>query len=293
MLLCFILAVSLATLAVVPGRRQRQERLVFACAAALVELVFLVCLWVEGSFIKVIGTLLMPAGILWVVGLTATAGFIASGKRGTAGIFLGLWLAYSAIGSLHLGIFLNRILEREYAEIDPFDLTWDAVVVLGGGTASLGDYEFLGLSGDRVMLGARLWHTGRTPVLITTGSTPPNARYSHVSADVTARIWEDLGIPEESILRISTATDTTEELQAIADLVQRQQWRHVGLVTSARHMRRAMRNAQRFGVTLHPLPADFATGGSKRDFLSMIPQGRGFHLVHTATWELLGSIGGQ
>lgn len=293
MLVCFILAVFLAMAAIVPGRRSSKERVVYGVAAGVVTLVFLVCTWLEGNFVKVIGTLLMPAGLIWIFGLMAAAGFVAAGKRGQFGVLAALWIAYTIAGSLIVGTALTSRLEKDYADIDPFELTWDAVVVLGGGTATHRDYEFLGLSGDRVMLGARLWHTGRTPILITTGSTPPSAKISHVSADVTARIWKDLGIPDEAIIRVNNATDTTEELEAVADLIRRHQWKHVGLVTSARHMRRALRNAERFDVRVHPLPADFATGGANLDFLAMIPQGRGFHIVHTACWEFLGELGGQ
>lgn len=271
----------------------RRTRLVWLAFGALSAAVFCGLLSHRGELVKTIGTLLMPAGLLWLLVAVAIGALIARHQKRAALWTAAAWGLYSLAGSPVVGQALANTLERPYVHADHFSTTYDAVVVLGGGTATHGDYEYLGFSGDRVMLGARLWHTGRTGLLVTTGSTPPNARQSHVSADVTARLWHDLGIPDEAILRVSSATDTTQELEAIGDLARRHGWRHIGLVTSARHMQRALANAERFQVRVTPLPADFSSAGGGTGMLPFIPQGRGFFLVHTTCWEYLGALARQ
>ena len=293
-LLPFLLAFFLAMEALFRRSRRGRERWLLLAASAACVVLFALFSWLDGYLKKTIGALLLPAGLLWMAGICAFFALRALDRPRAAGWILGAWLVYSLVGNGVVGAGLASVLERDYLDIDPFTSNYDAVVVLGGGTASRDRYEYLGLSGDRVMLGARLWHTGRTPILVTTGSTPAESRYSHVSAEVTARLWQDIGIPADAILKVVDATDTTEEMRAIAAIVQREGWHRVGLVTSARHMKRAMRNAERFGVELYPLPADLATpstGGG--GVLPFVPQGRGFLLVHTASWELLGILAGQ
>jgi len=242
---------------------------------------------------KTIGTLAMPAGLLWLVGLGVAAIQFARRDRAAAVTTAGLWLIYSMIGSAALGGALVHRLEHSVPAVDPFSSTYDAVIVLGGGTASRGEYDYLALSGDRVALGARLWHTGRTGTLVTTGSTNPKHPFQHNSATVTAKIWGELGIPAENIITLAEPTNTREELEAIAQLIEQHRWTHVGLVTSARHLPRALKNAERWNVDVVPLAADFRGASSLRGLGAFIPTGNGFHLVHTAVWEWLGRVSGR
>ena len=74
--------------------------------------------------------------------------------------------------------------------------------------------------------------------------------------DETRMIWKELGIPESSIVMLP-GENTEEEMQSLKKLVAERGWRRVGLVTSAWHLPRALNLAQRRGLQLTPLPADF------------------------------------
>lgn len=241
---------------------------------------------------KVVGTALMPVSLIWGLGLCTLAWLWASERRGPAVAVGALWLLATLAGNASIGGMLVQKLERDYLS-DPFATTYDAVHVLGGGTSSRGEYDFVGLSGDRVVLGARLWNTGRTPTLITTGSTPADHPRPHNSAEVTARLWQELGVDAEAIIVESGPTNTREEMDALAALIEAHGWTRVGVVTSARHLPRAMRNAERRGLEVTPLAADLRGGGGGSGIAAFIPSGMGFLLVHTAAWEWLGRVSGR
>lgn len=291
--LCLAIALLLlAEASLSPGRRPK-ERGVLVTASVAVTGVFLVVLWQDGQLAKTLGTLVMPAGLLWLAGLAVVFAQLARRDVSGAAVTGTLWLIYTAVGSPLVGAALVAPLERSVQGIDPFASTYDAVVVLGGGTATRDQYNFLGHSGDRVMLGARLWHMQRTKTLVTTGATAANVRNAHNSAAVTTAIWTSLGIPQESIIQLAWPTDTKQEIAAIAALKRQHGWHRVGLVSSARHLPRAMANARELGVELTPLPADFASAGHADGLMAFIPNGRGFYLVHTAAWEHIGRLAGK
>jgi uncharacterized SAM-binding protein YcdF (DUF218 family) len=245
------------------------------------------------ELIKTLGTMLMPAGALWLIILALL--LVAIARRGKADILVMfvVWCLFTIAGNAALGGLLTKSLESRYLGINPFAEQYDVVHVLGGGTAAQSSYEFLGCAGDRVALGARLYQSGNTEFLMTTGSTPPSYEQRHDSAQVTSRIWQSLGVPETAIYSFSSPHDTEDELKLLAELSQENGWTKIGLVTSARHMPRAMSRAEEYGVTVIPLPAAFSGGSNFTGFRSMIPTGAGFAQMHSAMWEYLGRATGQ
>lgn len=242
---------------------------------------------------RILAVLAMPAGLLWLAWLAAMAVSWALASRSAAVAVTIGWVLYSLIGNPILGTVAVRSVEKDFAAFDPFESTYDAVIVLGGGTSTHQNTHHLGLSGDRVMLGARLWHTGRTSTLVTTGSTGTSHPHAHDSALITKSIWQELGIPSESILTESSPTNTREELEVIARLIDQHQWKTIGLITSARHLPRAMQHAERWQVRVAPLPADFRGGGAPSGLGMFVPSGVGFFHLHTAAWEGLAKFSGR
>ena len=74
------------------------------------------------------------------------------------------------------------------------------------------------------------------------------------------------------------------------ELIREQGWEHVGLVTSARHMRRALALCDSYGLEMDPLPADFRSSTRPPSFLVLIPQAAGFQAVAIVCWEYLGVL---
>jgi uncharacterized SAM-binding protein YcdF (DUF218 family) len=244
---------------------------------------------------KSIGRLLMPLGLLWLVLLAAAVRAASVGDRRGALRAGAVALAVQVLGNEPLGEALCALLERPYRD-DPFAQgSFDAVVVLGGGAALAPHpgYE-LGLAGDRIYLGARLWAAGQTRLLVTTGVSTPGLGTEPLDSTVaTTRLWRDLGIPDEVIVPVTGAAITSQESQGVAALIRERGWRRVGLVTSAWHMRRALGLFRRAGVDVVPLAADHRGDVEWKGFFSVIPVGAGAWLQQKAWWELVGAAVGR
>lgn len=218
--------------------------------------------FIEGRLLaqKVATNFAMPVGILWV--LLSGIALLGWARRSRALIFVGLvsWLVLTVAGSPILATMITRSLEDRYREIHPLEVEepFDAVIVLGGGTAVTPSGEpALGPGGDRVMLAARMYLTGKTKLLICTGRTLKDDGTLGPS-ESTHIILKDLGIPASALLELEGRT-TSEEMVAIREWQEENDARHVGLLTSAWHLPRAERLAAASGVDVEPIPADFKT----------------------------------
>ena len=203
---------------------------------------------------------------------------------------LALVLAYTAFGNPWIGQTLLSSLDSRFTRIDPFaGGAYDAVCVLGGSTfrSPLGRAQ-LSSGGDRVMLGARLYLTGRTRLLVCTGGDGDDS--SPDPADECAEIWRDLKIPAEDIIRVG-GSNTIEEIDEIQRIAGEHEWTRVGIVTTGWHMRRAMAYAKSRNLELEPLPAA-VSGRSPAWSLryDTIPQARGFLASQYAIKEILGAL---
>ena len=215
---------------------------------------------------KSLTRLILPTGLLWLALLGLTAGLLARRRwsaAALAGVAAGL---LTAAGNPVLAQTLAGGLEEGFGG-DPLARgRFDAVAVLGGGV-SRGPHDGPAVNafGERVILAARLYHAGRTPRLLATGSSPPGDR-GPGPGPLTRDLWERLAVPPGAIGTVP-GTTTSEELarltEAAAEAAARgEPWGRVGLVSSAWHLPRAMRLAGEAGLTeapgveLVPLPAD-------------------------------------
>ncbi len=175
------------------------------------------------------------------------------GRRGRAIAWLIASVAWSLVWTspLFYGWF-GCTLERKYpplrVEVMP---AADAIVVLGGGMESSFPrlpYADMNGAADRIWHAARLYHAGKAPLVILSGS------WDDVSSQP---LLLDLGVPPSSI-RVETASrNTAENARFTAALLQETRARRVLLVTSAWHMRRAQLLFARTGVEVIPAATDY------------------------------------
>jgi uncharacterized SAM-binding protein YcdF (DUF218 family) len=200
-----------------------------------------------------------PVGLLWLALLGLGLVGWRTMRRPARALWVAVLLLFTILGHPWTGMALLAWLEQDYRAVDPLaEAPLDAVLVLGGGTVTApnGQAELLGAA-DRVALGARLYHAGRTPWLVTSGSANSELYPTQRSpGENTAQIWRGLGIAGERIVEIP-GEDTEGELIALAKLARERGWKRLGLVTSAWHLPRAKNLARRHGVEVVPLPADF------------------------------------
>jgi uncharacterized SAM-binding protein YcdF (DUF218 family) len=162
--------------------------------------------------------------------------------------------------------------------IDPFDY----VIVLGGGTSVAPDGRpQLSSAGDRVGYAARLYLTGVAKHLVATGDNlqmsgslsgsfqPKDDPSTH-----TKQIWMELGIPAEVISELA-GQNTFAEIAALKEHTEYWQGKRCGILTSAFHLPRAMKLAQRVGVQAIPIAADYRTSTGPVTFNHFVPETEG------------------
>ena len=214
---------------------------------------------------KALTRLAMPTGLVWLalLGLTGWLGF----RRRWVGFAAAAAIAvlFTAASNPVVASLAARSLEREY-DRDPFRAGhFDAVCVLGGGVSlDRFDAPAVNASGQRAILAARLYHAGRTPLLVAAGTAPESSDCPG-PGEVTRDLWTGLAVPRGAV-RLIDGTTTSEELVSLAETAAAEAagepWGRIGLVSSAWHLPRAMRLADAAGLLgkpgceIVPLPAD-------------------------------------
>ena len=176
------------------------------------------------------------------------------GNRSAAGLYTFLALGVIYVPSTQFGVDMFAApLEARYPAFAPEELpNSDAIVVLGGGIEAegkFGRWGDLNDAADRVLTGAELWEAKKASRVIVSGGEVQGS----VSAASLARdLLERLGVPSNAILLEESSLTTQDEAIAISDLTAGS--KHILLVTSALHMRRAVAlfTAQGFKVTAAP-----------------------------------------
>jgi uncharacterized SAM-binding protein YcdF (DUF218 family) len=244
-------------------------------------------------FAKMVGRLAMPLGMLWLAALIALP--LVAARRRRAGVALGVMIAFfTAAGSEPLGAWLLAQLEADFVEREPFaEEPFEVVFVMGGGVHEGPVGPVLGPSGGRVVLAARLQREGIAERLVASGSHVPGLERGADGTRLTRELWEQLGVPAEAIDRVGPAYNSRQEIAAYAEYAEEHGLRRVGLLTSAWHLRRALRIAERHDFHPTPLAADFRGVPRWEGAFSVVPSGGGAQDVHQACWEFLGAATGR
>jgi uncharacterized SAM-binding protein YcdF (DUF218 family) len=244
---------------------------------------------------KLVSNLIMPAGLLWVGLIGLVAGLWRVQRRGAllAAMILTGW---TVGGNVWCAGWLMQRLQAPIPSDDPLQRPpYDAVLVLGGGTSiDQAGHPAFGASGDRVAVAARLWLAGRTPILVASGSAMPELSQPRDLAAETMTLWHGLGIPSSAMIAAPGPRTTSEEMRVYARLIAQHGWQRVGLVTSAWHLPRALRLAQRQGLTLDPIAADWkGTGRDTWSAANLVPRESALLDSRLAIWELVGAAAGR
>ena len=244
-----------------PGRAALWAGLAVGAAVAAV------LLWPGKFYVeKSLTRLAVPTGLVWLA-LCGVTGWLLYRRRWKSAAVAGCAaVLFTAAGNPALSDRLARTLQGGPIEARPGG-DFDVLCVLGGGvSAGPGGEPMVNAHGERAVLAARMYHAGRAPRLVATGSAPPRDLCPG-PGPVTQTLWEGLAVPTEAI-RVVPGTTTSEELTALAAAADDARdtdapWRRVGLISSAWHLPRALRLAENAGLAgrsdleLVPIPADF------------------------------------
>ncbi len=182
------------------------------------------------------------------------------GRRRSAlvlGISALVWLLVWSLPVVSTGVRAH--LEAAYAPLSVEAVpAAEAIVVLGGGINAAGAgyaYPDLGAAADRTWHAARLFHAGKAPLILLSGGTDPTQNLTSEAAAMRA-LLRDLGVPDTAMVLEERSRTTEENARFSAALLRERGVKSVLLVTSALHMRRAMKHWEDRGLKVQPVATD-------------------------------------
>lgn len=203
---------------------------------------------------KVLSLFVYPLSLgVFLIGLSLLGQL--RGNRAAAGLYTFFALMVLYYPSTQFGVdAIAKPLEARYPAFSPEELPeGDTIVVLGGGIEAEGAYGRWGdlnHASDRVVSAAELWHAKKAPkIVVSGGSTQGPVSEASRMADLLQR----MGVPATAIRLEEKSLNTEGNAREVAALVDTGS-RHILLVTSSLHMRRAaaLFTAQGFRVTAAP-----------------------------------------
>jgi uncharacterized SAM-binding protein YcdF (DUF218 family) len=108
-------------------------------------------------------------------------------------------------------------------------------------------------------------------------------------AIVGKNILIGLGVPESMILVESKSLNTTQNARFTKELIERNGFKDIILVTSAFHMSRSVRQFEKVDLNVTPYPADYQTNIKKRFILNdLIPSADAMSKTSLSIKEYIG-----
>ncbi len=136
-----------------------------------------------------------------------------------------------------------------------------------------------GESQGRLLGAARLYHQFAFGMVVLTGT-------GQEFVDSMTDLLVQLGVPRDRIVQETRATDTKENARYSALLLAARHPRRVVLVTSALHMRRAVRHFRQAGIDVVVAPVDHQGGPSWK----ILPSSKALSRTRSVLHEIIGMI---
>ena len=168
--------------------------------------------------------------------------------------------------------------------------SYDAVVVLSG---MLSPFEYNGTlhvewgDPDRFFAGIDLLKSGKAPTLIFTRGKMPWSNLPAEGELLKSKAVE-LGINESQILLSNIVANTSEEAEAVAQLISSNGIKRIVLITSSFHMPRAKLLFDKQGIDSVPFATDFKATGQTLSWLAFLPSAWGFGRTSEGIREYIG-----
>jgi uncharacterized SAM-binding protein YcdF (DUF218 family) len=206
---------------------------------------------------KILSLLVYPLSLGLLLFCLALLGQL-KGNRASAGIYtfaavIVLYWCSTDYGATTLG----EPLESAYAAFAPEELpNADAIVVLGGATEGVTRYgrgSDLNDAADRLFTAVELYRAQKAPIFVLSGGALDDEQPESEAMAAKLRI---MGIPDDVIRQERESLTTYENGVNTASLLSASGDRHILLVTSADHMRRALAVFQAQGLQVTAVPSD-------------------------------------
>jgi uncharacterized SAM-binding protein YcdF (DUF218 family) len=246
---------------------------------------------------KLLPLLFYPLGLTIVLSIVGLVLFKRRRKRQASTlVILAIWLLYISSTEL-VAHALTRSLEFQNLPITI--AAADAIVVLGGGTKSPQSPRPLpevSEAGDRLIYAAKLYKDGKAPKIILSGGRVTWKDETGSESSDMAILLDLLGVPPSAILEDPTSLNTRQNAINVQQIVDREQFQKLILVTSATHMPRSLAIFRRLGMDIAPAPPDFYTtqadqrANPQGRLLSLLPDAENLLLTTRSLKEYVGLL---
>lgn len=174
------------------------------------------------------------------------------------------------------------------------DVTYDAVVLLGGVTDELVQSQTgqpaYNDNVERLVMTFRLLHEGRAKIAIVSGAAMDPALEKFGEARVLADQLVEWGIDRERVVVEPKARNTRENATYSAEIVRARGLTTVLVVTSAFHIPRSIDCFRAVDMTVDVLPVDFRAAPAGGRELELLPRAGELALSTRALRELIGRV---
>ena len=210
-------------------------------------------------FLKFCASWILPPG-LFIVLFTALAWYAWKKRREkkiAALIFSLTFFFYLLCTSFVAEKFLGE-LENVYSPPESLPDA-DVIIMLGGGAMpDSPDVDGTGAlcasPANRLLTAVRLQRKLRVPILLSGGQVYAD---SGNESKIAKRIMMGLGVKESDIILETKSVNTAQNARFSAELLREKNLSNPILVTSAFHMKRAVLNFEREGITVTAYPSDY------------------------------------
>jgi uncharacterized SAM-binding protein YcdF (DUF218 family) len=211
--------------------------------------------------------LLEPLSLLWLLLLALPVLRWRRGQKASAKRWAVVALLYSLATCTCIGHNLVYSLERPWVRWEWASLPQsDVVLCLGGGIApSAGEITGVDLnnSSDRVSTAVELIRQGKGKALVISGGMADAGETSE--SEATFKWIKNWGLVQAPVMPLGRCVNTRDEAIKMKELMAKQGWQTVTLVTSASHMRRAKATFEKAGVAVTPAACACQTDADEKE----------------------------
>jgi len=216
-------------------------------------------------FSKTLGWVSAPEAVLLIILIIGSALLWTRWARLARVIVSAVTVVFMAIAALPIGSWLLSPLEDRFAGPGVPPAQVYGIIVLGG-SRSLGksiarDQVVLNGNSERLTMMATLARRYPRARLVFTGGSNRLFSRPEREADIAHRLLVELGVDTARLLLERESRNTWENATNSFDLVKPLPGQTWLLITSARHMPRAMGAFRKAGWQIQPYPVDYRTSG--------------------------------
>ena len=213
---------------------------------------------------KTVAFLLLPSNLLLLLALLGVVLLATSWRRTGLRIVVAAIVLFAAVGLFPVGSALMHGLESRFPPWDPARGAPDGIVVLGNAispklSSAYGEPVFNG-SGSRVLAMAKLARTYPNARIIYSGGDASLLGNRAPETDFVYPVLDNLGIARGRVQLEARSRNTAENAAFTKALVSPKPGERWLLVTSARHMPRAIGCFRQAGFPIEAYPVGWETG---------------------------------